>query len=34
MREVNNTLEIKQLTVAVDGKEIRHDENLKICPTV
>ena len=30
MREVNNTLEIKQLTVAVDGKEILHNVNLTI----
>jgi Fe-S cluster assembly ATP-binding protein len=30
MRETNNTLEIKQLTVAVDGKEILHNVNLTI----
>ena len=30
MREVRNMLEIKQLTVAVDGKEILHNVNLTI----
>lgn len=30
MREVKNMLEIKQLTVAIDGKEILHNVNLTI----